>query len=329
MPASGSDNCCTAPGWLCLEADHFSAGYDAFLVYKHCAPQVKASYLPILETYYESENCCHFGRNCRTDQEWVDGYHAYRRNECPPPAPDQPFHPVQPVQLVQPAQPASDAAPGVDNCCFLGWQCQTDKEWVDGYYAYQANQCAATQPTAVTVTIPDGVDNCCSVSRECSSEREFRAGREAFQLGLCYVPSIAGPISIQGPADYVADTKRGLQWLLTHGPKWYKYVIDVLRVVKMVDDLTGANVTPSTGVMRSQYWSSPDTTTPYLGPGQWPVLSYGDERYTQIAMLLVHEACHVHAYRDGKPDTCHDGAGPYSMPEALRDLDVNNYYEDW
>lgn len=31
----------------------------------------------------EIDNCCFVNRQCRTDQEWVDGYWAYQRNECP------------------------------------------------------------------------------------------------------------------------------------------------------------------------------------------------------------------------------------------------------
>ncbi len=31
----------------------------------------------------------------------------------------------------------------IDNCCFVNRQCQTDQEWVDGYWAYQRNECPA------------------------------------------------------------------------------------------------------------------------------------------------------------------------------------------
>ncbi len=32
-------------------------------------------------------------------------------------------------------------SPTSDNCCFLEWQCQSDDEWINGYYAFQNNQC--------------------------------------------------------------------------------------------------------------------------------------------------------------------------------------------
>ena len=224
MPASGSNNCCTAPGWLCLEDEHFRKGFWAFQEYKHCAPNVKATYLPRLDSYVNAENCCHYGWNCPTDQNWVDGYHAYRANQCP-----------------QPVPPAS----------------------------------------------------------------------------------VAGPIQIHGPADYVADTLRGLQWLLTHAPKWYAYVTDVVRVIRVVYDRVGAAVDPVKGHVFTQHWSSPSMAD--LKPGQFPLKNYGYERSTTIALILVHEACHVHAHRNGTADRCHDYPVPYVSPQQLYDIDVHRY----
>ena len=34
----------------------------------------------------------------------------------------------------------------VDNCCFVDRQCNSDQDWVHGYWAYQNNQCAAPSP---------------------------------------------------------------------------------------------------------------------------------------------------------------------------------------
>ncbi len=43
------------------------------------------------------DNCCFVNRQCATDQEWVDGYHAYQNNQCP--APGQPQSQGQPLQI--------------------------------------------------------------------------------------------------------------------------------------------------------------------------------------------------------------------------------------
>ena len=82
------------------------------------------------------DNCCFVDRQCHTEQDWSDGYWAFQNKQC-----------AAPVQSGQPAQqpassaPASQSPAGVDNCCYLGWQCNTEEEWNRGFHAYQHNQC--------------------------------------------------------------------------------------------------------------------------------------------------------------------------------------------
>ncbi len=226
MPASGSDNCCTAPGWLCLEAQHFQAGAWAFQEYKHCAPNVKTTYLPRLDSYVNrDDNCCHYGWNCQSDQNWVDGYHAYRANQCPPPQ-----------------------APA----------------------------------------------------------------------------SVAAGIPIYGPADYVADTLRGFQWLLTYAPQWHNYVTDAITAITMVSCTGGAHVNVVNGAVTTMDWRDPKTDSCAPAPGV-----YGYRRYATIAMFLVHEACHVHAFRRGGHDPCHDDWVDFGIEEALNDIDVYGYFRKY
>ncbi len=59
----------------------------------------------------------------------------------------------------QPAQPATaPAAKGqtptnVDNCCFVDRQCQSERDWVDGYWAYRRDECPAqAQPGSSAAT---------------------------------------------------------------------------------------------------------------------------------------------------------------------------------
>ncbi len=82
MPVAGSNNCCTAPGWICLNDQHFDAGYRAFATFGHCAPRIKASYLPSRVMLDAIDNCCHFGRQCQTDADWQRGYSDYRYFRC-------------------------------------------------------------------------------------------------------------------------------------------------------------------------------------------------------------------------------------------------------
>ncbi|MCY3781870.1 MAG: SH3 domain-containing protein [Chloroflexi bacterium] len=53
------------------------------------------------------------------------------------------------VRSTKPTQPvvtgavslATSQPANIDNCCFVDRQCTTEQEWVDGYWAYQNNQC--------------------------------------------------------------------------------------------------------------------------------------------------------------------------------------------
>ena len=82
MPAEGSDNCCTAPGWLCLNDTHYQRGFDAFLTYSHCRPHIMRHFIPSHEYYDAVDNCCQLDRECLTDADWQRGYHDWSFFRC-------------------------------------------------------------------------------------------------------------------------------------------------------------------------------------------------------------------------------------------------------
>ena len=100
------------------------------------------------------------------------------------------------------------SASDIDNCCFVDRQCQSDQDWVNGYWAFQNNQCSApagshrpasSQPSGA----PAQVDNCCYVDRQCNTDLEWMGGWHAYQAGQCSAPSQSpAPASSQpaGPA---------------------------------------------------------------------------------------------------------------------------------
>ena len=45
-------------------------------------------------------------------------------------------------------------AAGIDNCCYLNRQCQTEQEWTDGYWAYQRNECGGPAPSPADAGLP-------------------------------------------------------------------------------------------------------------------------------------------------------------------------------
>ncbi len=90
---------------------------------------------------------------------------------------------------------AAATVSGTDNCCFVDRQCHSDRDWLDDYYAFQNNQCAApAQTQAVASSQPVGaasaqVDNCCFVDRQCHSDLDWIAGYHAYQNNQCAAPA--------------------------------------------------------------------------------------------------------------------------------------------
>ena len=92
------------------------------------------------------DNCCFVNRQCRAEQEWIDGYWAYQRHECAV---------SQQEQLADTGQSVEATPADIDNCCFVDRHCRTDEEWVNGYWAYQNNQCSGSaSSTAVDASVP-------------------------------------------------------------------------------------------------------------------------------------------------------------------------------
>ena len=97
---------------------------------------ITALFILSIPTTSQINNCCSVDRQCNTDEEWISGWWAFQNNQCT--APSQ-----QPQSTATSTQRQSDASGDVDNCCFIGWQCNTNAEWTSGYWAFQHNQCGA------------------------------------------------------------------------------------------------------------------------------------------------------------------------------------------
>ena len=162
----------------------------------------------------QTDNCCHVDRLCITNDEWVAGYWAYQRNQCPAQAQPQ-------------ASSASQPSDDIDNCCFVDRQCATDEEWVAGYWAFQNNECAAPaqqrQSTAAQTPGQSGasqeVDNCCFIGWQCSTDEEWVSGYWAYQANnQCVLPSqqqrdSRQPQSSSGSVKITYDPPtRGITW---------------------------------------------------------------------------------------------------------------------
>ena len=142
--------------------------------------------LPV-PTSSQTDNCCFVDRQCDTDEQWISGYWAFQNNQCAAPSPQQ----QSPSSQSQP-QPA--ASEDTDNCCFVDRQCMTNEEWVNGYNAYQNNQCAAPsqqqQQSTTSQSQPRGsasdeVNNCCFTGWQCDADADWKSGYFAFQHNQC------------------------------------------------------------------------------------------------------------------------------------------------
>ncbi|MCY3780036.1 MAG: hypothetical protein OXG78_06990 [Chloroflexi bacterium] len=145
-------------------------------------------------TASDIDNCCFVDRQCITNQDWVNGYHAYENNQC---------------VATSGSQPSGGAPAPIDNCCFVDRQCQTDQDWTDGYYAYQNNQCqvpAGSQTPTSSQPVsgaPAQIDNCCFVDRQCTTELDWMGGWHAYQNNQCGAPGQSQAVTSSQPGSGV------------------------------------------------------------------------------------------------------------------------------
>ncbi len=186
----------------------------------------------------------------------------------------------------------------VDNCCFIDRQCETDAEWVEGYWAYQRNECPAIAlPTQLNLAEPASskpvtVDNCCGIDRVCSTETDWIAGYWAYQNQQCASPSRHRPVSpsrppIEGSPAFVRWITSALDLLEARTPHWYNYVASHTNVIVEVPDEDG-----------------PLTCTARVATSIARVMVQTDcrafdSRLPFIAGILYHEACHVYHHVNG------------------------------
>ncbi|MCY4061639.1 MAG: SH3 domain-containing protein [Chloroflexi bacterium] len=84
----------------------------------------------------------------------------------------------------------------IDNCCFVNRQCHSDREWVEGYWAYQRNECPAPP-----------------------------------QPGSSAAPTSGHPITISGSYLFVEIITQSLDALRDRAPQWYAYATSHLNLI--------------------------------------------------------------------------------------------------
>lgn len=183
----------------------------------------------------------------------------------------------------------------IDNCCFIDRQCDSDADWVSGYWAFQQNECPAppapaSSPAQATtssaISLPPGADNCCQASHAaCSSDEDWIRGYLAFQVGQCKHPAVV----IDGSPRFVARVEAALDMLQNGAPSWYQYTIGELKHIR-------ESAEGELGVHTAQRSFALPPSHAYL----W---NDADEESAVVwlAGVLAHEACHVYRAKAGYP----------------------------
>ena len=158
---------------------------------------------------------------------------------------------------------------------------------------------------------PSDIDNCCFVDRHCQTDQEWTDGYWAYQNNQCGTPQSTTPIApgitftgreglppIFGDEAFINAVTEGFNYLRNYRPNWFNFV-SIIDEVKLQPDRCGGSLAaaacagvPLNVVYFTSYVMENNTT------------AYG------IASLLIHEACHLHQWREGRGDGyAHDVEG--------------------
>ncbi|MYD09612.1 MAG: SH3 domain-containing protein [Chloroflexi bacterium] len=198
----------------------------------------------------------------------------------------------------------------INNCCFVDRQCQSDPEWIAGYWAYQNGQCAApapaqpATPAQPAASSPATVNNCCYVDRQCQSNPEWEAGYWAYQNNQCRASASApnSPIApsrpiIEGSSRFVRHVSTVLDWLESAAPEWYNYVISGMDLIYEVPVPEQDAYQPCTALASSSS-RAVSLESCWINTFQLTGFSARLDRLN-TAEVLGHEACHVHTGEAG------------------------------
>ena len=154
---------------------------------------------------------------------------------------------------------------------------------------------SSTQPTIIVATRSDTpqtaqqseIDNCCFVDRQCNTDEEWQNGYWAYQNNECAVPSqsaapatvSSGLPSIDGPPSFVSKAVAAFDFLRSNASNWLNYVV-----------AKTASVGPH------PFFGS----RAYFARKRIQIGDTHDDDTVILASVLVHEACHLHQWDEGR-----------------------------
>lgn len=152
----------SANSWLKIDRDGMTAWLADWTDYSRVDEPAHSSAQLTQPSSAPIDNCCFVDRQCSSEQEWTNGFFVFQNGECPVPpqltisAPSAPASsPIAVGGRPQPLRPESVIlqlpwsatdwsrvnAPGVNNCCEAGWDCENGAEWQRGFHLYEASHC--------------------------------------------------------------------------------------------------------------------------------------------------------------------------------------------
>ncbi len=242
--------------------------------------------------------------------------------------------PAQPVIPVS-SQPAASQPTNINNCCFVDRQCQTDKEWTDGYWAYQNNQCGGQRQTSTPASASGSqVNNCCFIGWQCHTDDDWLRGYSAYQSNQCQNAQMQAALSVAIPPgvdnccrvnqDCRSDADWNRGWLafqhfrcnlpapsdgisIQGSPEFITQVTNALRLLRdrapkwwkyATSGLNAMKMIPEGGLSGVYPHSKvyEETLSEVLKDGR------GEAGLVYVIFGIVHEACHIHEdhrYADG------------------------------
>ena len=154
---------------------------------------------------------------------------------------------------------------------------------------------SSTKPTITVATRSDTpqtapqseIDNCCFVDRQCNTNEEWQNGYWAYQNNECAAPSqsvapatvSSGLPSIDGPPSFVSKAVAAFNYLRDRTPHWFNYVVAKAGSV-------GLN--PFFG------------SRAYVARRRIQIGDTHDDDTGILASVLVHEACHIYQWDEGR-----------------------------
>ena len=181
----------------------------------------------------------------------------------------------------------------IDNCCFVNRQCVNYQQWVEGYWAYQSNECpdpgtTPQQTLAQPINSASAeVNNCCFVNRHCATDQQWVDGYWAYQRHECTTSgqnsyTSSHNIRIDGDELFRSHVNAALDLIKASSNHWYNYTIHGLdRIWQSPLGVLGVDTVAKSFALPNDYLYS------------WGE-QLSDDNNIWMAGVFVHEACHVY-----------------------------------